>query len=351
MVLDGKNKPSSETVMEIDETTTESKPRLLSYNNCIKSYDLTLLTPNKITVNHLLTISPIFADVSDAFGHILLHPDIALSCQIFLYKSTEDGKPTLDLTKAEVNENNEPIMFPLVYSHSSFGTKDLPMIFGYAMTQCVRFFREFSDTPLKMGEFKDPVLAEKANLTRLNLVEKILCAAYVDDLSCHEFFLSLVSYFIDAYSSEERLKVMETKFPFVKNPKKMIWSVEDFIKGVSILSSIDFDIFLKEFAQFMNIQISQDVSHVPEFCGFYLKSWESLDKDHTKALNIGLPKENISDETVRSRPIIADTHKEISRLQKTIEDDSLIHSEDDGLPSVTQLGRTLKQWKYKIKGG
>ena len=178
----------------------EDKPKLLSYNDCIKSYDLTLLTPNKITVNHLLTISPIFADVSDAFGHILLHPDTALSCQIFLYKSTEDGKPTLDLTKAEVNENNEPIMFPLVYSHSSFGTKDLPMIFGYAMTQCVRFFREFSNAPLKMGEFKDPVLAEKVNLTRLNLVEKILCAAYVDDLSCHEFFLSLVSYFIDAYS-------------------------------------------------------------------------------------------------------------------------------------------------------
>ena len=164
-----------------------------------------------------------------------------------------------------------------MYSHSSFGTKDLPMIFGYAMTQCVRFFREFSDAPLKMGEFKDPVLADKANQTRLDLVEKILCAAYVDDLSCHEFFMSLVSYFIDAYSSEERLKVMETKFPFLKNPKKMIWSVKDFIEGVSTLSSIDFDIFLKEFAQFMNIQISQDVSHVLEFFGFFFKSWESLD--------------------------------------------------------------------------
>merc|ERR1712089_49468 len=85
------------------EGTTENKPKLLSYNDCIKSYDLTLLTPNKITVNHLLTISPIFADVSDAFGHIFLHPDTALSCQIFLYKSTEDGKPTLDLTKAELD--------------------------------------------------------------------------------------------------------------------------------------------------------------------------------------------------------------------------------------------------------
>ena len=128
--------------------------------------------------------------------------------------------------------------------------------------------------------------------------------------------MSLVSYFIDAYSSEERLEVMETKFPFLKNPKKMICSVEDFVKGVSILSSIDFDIFLKEFAQFMNIQISQDVSHVLEFCGFYLKSWESLDKDHTKTLNIGLPKENISDETVRSRPIIAETHRKSADSKK-----------------------------------
>ena len=89
--------------------------------------------------------------MSDAFGHILLHPDTALSCQIFLYKSTEDSKPTLDLTKAVVNENNEPILFPLVYSHSSFDTKDLPMIFGYAMTQCVRFFKEYS-LPFTFGE-------------------------------------------------------------------------------------------------------------------------------------------------------------------------------------------------------
>ena len=99
MVQDGKNKSLSETMMEGDETTIESKPKLLSYNDCIKSYDLTLLRPNKITVNHLLTNSPIFADVSDAFGHILLHPDTALSCQMFLYKSTEDSKSTLDLTK------------------------------------------------------------------------------------------------------------------------------------------------------------------------------------------------------------------------------------------------------------
>ena len=59
---------------------TNVKNKSLSYNECIKDYDLSLLTPNKITVNHLLTMAPIFVDVSDAFGHIILHPDTALSC-------------------------------------------------------------------------------------------------------------------------------------------------------------------------------------------------------------------------------------------------------------------------------
>ena len=106
----------------------------------------------------------------------------------------------------------------------------------------------------------------------------------------------------------------------------MILSDKDLIDGIPVLSSTEFDAVLKEFAQFLNIQISQDVSQVLKFCWLYLKSWETLDKDHTKTLNVGLPKENISDKTIRQRPIIADTHKEINRLQKTIEDDSLIHT-------------------------
>ena len=71
-------------------------------------------------------------------------------------------------------------------------------------------------------------LAKKANQTRLELGDKILYAAYVDDLSCHEFFVSLVSYFIGSYSLNERLHVMETKFPFLKNPTKIILSEKDF---------------------------------------------------------------------------------------------------------------------------
>ena len=94
-------------------------------------------------------MAPIFADLSDAFGHLILHPQTALSCQIFLYKSKKDSFPTLDLTEAIVDKNNEPVLYPLVYSSSSFGTKDLPIVFGYSMTQCVPFFTKFSLTSLK----------------------------------------------------------------------------------------------------------------------------------------------------------------------------------------------------------
>ena len=110
------------------------KPKCLSYNDCIKSYDQSLLTPNKITVNHLLSISPIFGDISDAFGHVLLDPQTALTCQIFLFKDKEDSLPTLDLKKAKLDKNNEPILYPLVYSSSTYGSHDLPMIFRYTMT-------------------------------------------------------------------------------------------------------------------------------------------------------------------------------------------------------------------------
>ena len=80
------------------------RPKCLSYNDYINTYDFSLLTPNKITVNHLLSMAPIFGDISDAFGHILLDPQTALSCQIFLYKSIEDSLPTMDLRKAKVDK-------------------------------------------------------------------------------------------------------------------------------------------------------------------------------------------------------------------------------------------------------
>ena len=116
------------------------------------------MTPNKITI-----ISPIFSDIWDAFGHILLHPQTALSCQIFLFEGTEDSLPTLDLSKAELDENEQPILYSLVYSSSSFGTKDLPIIFSFVMPQSVKYFKQYSTTPLKnisktviSVKYKDP---------------------------------------------------------------------------------------------------------------------------------------------------------------------------------------------------
>ena len=42
----------------------------------------------------------------------------------------------------------------------------------------------------------------------------------------------------------------------------MILSEKDLIDGIPVLSLTEFDAVLKEFAQFLNIQISQDVSQV-----------------------------------------------------------------------------------------
>ena len=77
--------------------------------------------------------------------------------------------------------------------------------------------------------------------------------------------------------------------------------------------------------------------------------WESLNEKHTIKLNQNLPKEVKSKIASRMRPDIEKTQKEITKLQKTIVDESLIHKEDEGLASVTQLGRTLTQWTYRIK--
>ena len=74
----------------------------------------------------------------------------------------------------------------------------------------------------------------------------------------------------------------------------------------------------------MNLQISTDITTVLQFNGFYIKSWDSLDENHTLELNKNLPKEIKSEVTTRVRPKVDQTHKEIHKLQKTIFDESLI---------------------------
>ena len=119
-------------------------------------------------------------------------------------------------------------MYPLVYSSSSFGTKDLPMVFGYSMTQCVLFFTKFSLTSLKKlpnDDSEDKIntsnfLTEEAQQLRLDMVDKILCSAYVDDLSCHEYFTSLVPYFIHTYSVDEKINYIKKIFHYLKIIRK-----------------------------------------------------------------------------------------------------------------------------------
>ena len=93
----------------------------------------------------------------------------------------------------------------------------MPMIFGYTLTQCVRFFKENSLKSLNTKDFENENLAIQANQVRLDFVEKILCAAYVDDVSINDQFQSLVEYFIKTYTFEERLNYLKKAQPTPKS--------------------------------------------------------------------------------------------------------------------------------------
>ena len=99
-----------------DNSDTDCVKHSFSYNDTIPDYELNLLSPMQITLQHLLTINPSYADVKDGFGRIELHPETALSALIFFYKNKEDGLPTLNSESTEKDKNNEPILYPTVYS-------------------------------------------------------------------------------------------------------------------------------------------------------------------------------------------------------------------------------------------
>ena len=130
------------------EFSGNSKPTYLSYNDTIRDYKLELAGPTEVIINHLLTMAPIFADVRDGFGKIILHAETALSCQVFLYKDKRDSLPTFDLKHAITNEHGEATLFPAVFSSSSYGSKDLPRVFGFAMEQCVNFYKTNSNNEI-----------------------------------------------------------------------------------------------------------------------------------------------------------------------------------------------------------
>ena len=84
------------------------------------------------------------------------------------------------------------------------------------------------------------------------------------------------------------------------------------------------------------------------YCNFYLKEWISFDQNHKNTLNKDLPKEGSTSNILRQRPLIADTHTEIRKIQNTQNsaDTDLIKEEKT---SITQLGRNLSQWTYSVK--
>ena len=84
----------------INDDDNENIKSSFSYNDTIRDYELNLLSSTKITLQHLLSILPLYADVKDGFGRIFLHPETALSALIFVYKNRNDNLPTLNVENA-----------------------------------------------------------------------------------------------------------------------------------------------------------------------------------------------------------------------------------------------------------
>ena len=76
---------TSDSLQYEENNDNDQAKNSFSYNDTIRDYELNLLGPTKITLNHLLTISPSYADVKDGFGRIILHPETALSALIFFF--------------------------------------------------------------------------------------------------------------------------------------------------------------------------------------------------------------------------------------------------------------------------
>ena len=122
----------------------------------------------------------------------------------------------------------------------------------------------------------------KFQIVRLNIVNNILCSAYVDNIGIHELRNFLFNYFITTYDNPG--KILKTQFPFIQNPDN-ITATHELLKATSQLSSLQFDEFLKDLSNFCDIQITQDINKVLSYCNFYLKEWISFDQNHKNTLN------------------------------------------------------------------
>ena len=143
-----------------------------------------------------------------------------------------------------------------VYSSSLYGQKDLPKIFEYSLSKATKFYKEYNNDEDKIPN------------VRLNMVNNILCSAYVDDIGIHEMRNSLFTYFITAYDNPGN--ILKTIYPAIQNPEN-ITTTEELLNATSKLSSSQFDEFLKSLSKFCDIQITQDINKVLSYCNFYLK--------------------------------------------------------------------------------
>ena len=91
-------------------------------------------------------------------------------------------------------------------------------------------------------------------------------------MSINDQFQSLVEYFIKTYTFEERLHYLKKAQPTLKKSESIVASKDNFIQGMSNLSSKDFDTFLKNFAQFLNLRLATDITTVLQFNEFYIKA-------------------------------------------------------------------------------
>ena len=86
------------------------------------------------------------------------------------------------------------------------------------------FFREYSSKPLNTKTFEDENLASQGNQIRLDFVDKVLSATYVDDVSVNDQFWSLVEYFVKSYTTREKLLYIKTNVPSLKKPETFFTS-------------------------------------------------------------------------------------------------------------------------------
>ena len=94
---------------------------------------------------------------------------------------------------------------------------------------------------------------DKIPNVRLTMIDNILCSVYVDDIGIHEMKNSLFTYFITAYDNPG--EILKTLFPSIQNPES-ITTTQELLTATFILSSSQFEEFLKTLSKFCDIQIT-----------------------------------------------------------------------------------------------